>query len=97
MQNVYIDSGVYRIDIYPEESYGLYGYLYIGLGSFICYEIRDISLTSCLLTILERMQMRRIQKTKRRIKLEKRRIDLFMYNSFSESNVIFMFLNYFPF
>ena len=97
MQNVYTDSGVYGIDIYPEESYGLYGYLYIGLGSFIYYEIRDISLTSCLLIILERMKTRRIQKTKRRIKLEKIGIDLFMYNSFSESNVIFMFLNYFPF
>lgn len=55
MQNVYTDSGVYGIDIYPEESYGLYGYLYIGLGSFIYNEIRDISLTLCLLTILERM------------------------------------------
>ena len=62
MQNVYIDSGVYRIDIYPEESYGLYGYLYIGLGSFIYYEIRDMSLASCLLTILERTQTRRIQR-----------------------------------
>ena len=62
MQNVYTDSGVYGIDIYPEESYGLYGYLYIGLGSFIYYEIRDISLTLCLLTILERMQTRRIQR-----------------------------------
>ena len=62
MQNVYTDSGVYRIDIYPEESYGLYGYLYIGLGSFIYYEIRDMSLASCLLTILERTQTRRIQR-----------------------------------
>ena len=62
MQNVYTDSGVYGIDIYPEESYGLYGYLYIGLGSFIYYEIRDMSLASCLLTILERMQTRRIQR-----------------------------------
>lgn len=63
MQNVYTDSGVYGIDIYPEESYGLYGYLYIGLGSFIYYEIRDILLTSCLLTILERMQtMGKIQR-----------------------------------
>ena len=62
MQNVFTDSGVHGIDIYPEESYGLHGYLYIGLVSFIYYEIRDISLTSCLLTILERMQTRRIQK-----------------------------------
>ena len=62
MQNVFTDSGVHGIDIYPEESYGLYGYLYIGLVSFIYYEIRDISLTLCLLTILERMQTRRIQR-----------------------------------
>ena len=65
MQNVFTDSGVHGIDIYPEESYGLYGYLYIGLGSYICYEIRDISLTLCLLTILERTKTRRIQKTKK--------------------------------
>lgn len=62
MQNVYTDSGVYGMDIYPEESYGLYGYLYIALGSFIYYEIREILLASCLLTILERMQTRRIQR-----------------------------------
>ena len=65
MQNVYTDSGVYGIDIYPEESYGLYGYLYIGQGSFIYYEIRDMLLASCLLTILERMQTRRIQRLRK--------------------------------
>ena len=46
--------------------------------SFIYYEIRDNSLASCLLTILERTKTRKIQKTKRRIKLEKIGIDLFV-------------------
>ena len=80
MQNVYTDSGVYGIDIYPEESYGLYGYLYIGLGSFIYNEIRDISLTLCLLTILERMQTRRIQRLREESSWRKDElIYLFMY------------------
>ena len=51
------------------------------LGSFIYYEIRDILLTSCLLTILERMQtMGKIQRLREESSWRKDElIYLFMY------------------
>lgn len=80
MQNVYTDSGVYGIDIYPEESYGLYGYLYIGLRIiYLLWNKRHFTHIMFANYIRKDADDGKNTKTKRRIKLEKRRIDLFMY------------------